>query len=118
MPYATKSASRRVFAKVGSVVVATAVIVAMGGGVSKAANSKKYKATCAGSYTGDPNLSYDGVANLGVGHLYGHDNIEGDFVAQDYVESGLTAVGTCTAPDGTAGHQLPDRARRQPDQYL
>jgi hypothetical protein len=97
-------------AKIGSIVIATTVIVVMCGVSRAAAKSKHYKATCAGSYTGDPNLSYDGEVNLAVGNLSGYDNIEGNFVAQDYAEDNLIAednLRTCTAPDGTAGTNYP-----------
>ena len=95
------------FAKLGSIVIATTVIVVMCGVSRAAAKSKHYKATCAGSYTRDPSLSYDGEVNLAVGNLSGYDNIEGNFVAQDYAEDALTSSGTCTAPDGTAGTNYP-----------
>jgi hypothetical protein len=95
MQYATKSTSRHMVAKIGTIIIFTAMIVVTSGGVSKAANPGTYKATCAGSYTGDPNLSYDGEVNLAVGNLSGHDNIEGNFLAQDYAEDALTSSGTC-----------------------
>ena len=98
---------RNMFAKIGSIVVATTVIVVMGAGVSKA--GQNYKETFSGSYTNDPNFSYDGEANnpISYGATAGHDNIEGNFVAQDYFEADATGSGPCTAPDGTAGSNFP-----------
>ena len=111
---------KNMFAKIGSIVIAATVIVAMGGGVSKAHDkSIKYQATCSGSYTNDPNFSYDGEPNnpLSLGNLSGHDNIEGNFVAQDYTEDALTSSGTCTAPDGTPGTDYPLVADNQINTY-
>jgi hypothetical protein len=111
---------RNMAAKIGSLVIAITVILVTSGGVSKADNSSgTYKATCAGSYTNDPNFSYDGEANdpLAVGNLSGHDNIEGKFVGQDYTEDASTSSGTCTAPDGTTGTDYPLVADNQINTY-
>jgi len=68
---------------------------------------EKLISSSTGSYINNNSFSYDGLALVDVGNLIGHDNIEGNFVAQDYSETAATGSGTCTAPDGTAGSNYP-----------
>ena len=52
-----------------------------------------------------------------MGNLNGKDNIEGNFVAQDYAEDALTSSAPCTAPDGTLGTNYPLVADMQINTY-